>query len=64
MIELNEGFEDTEEYKEQYNKTVNTNNYNMQIPMFVDKNGDINIIAKIYAFAGADYYYYIINTNI
>lgn len=51
-------------YEEQYNKTISTDNYNMQTQMFLDNNQKINIVAKIYSLAGADYYYHIINTYI
>ena len=52
-------------YEKQYNETISTDNYNMLIPMFLDANGRINVIAKIYnTMAGANSYYYIINADI
>ena len=55
--------DDYEEYTRLYNKTVSTANYNMQVPMFMDSTGNINVVGRIYSAAGADYYDYIINTN-
>ena len=49
-------------YQEQYNKTISGSNCNADTQMiYLDANGKINVIAKIYSLAGADYYYHIVN---
>lgn len=49
--------------KEVYEKTTSSDNYSTNTPIYLDQNGKINVIAKIYAIAGADSYYHILNTN-
>lgn len=51
-------------YDEQFNKTISTNNYSIKTPMFLNENGKISVIAKIYSMAGADSYEHILDTNI
>ena len=51
-------------YVERYNSTVHPDNISIQIPMFLNEQGQINVIAHIYSLAGADAYYHIINTAI
>ena len=41
-------------YQERYNKTVSKENYGMHNPMFLDDNGNINIVGKIYKMAGGE----------
>ena len=41
-------------YMERYNKTISKDNYGIEEPMFLDDNGDINIVAKIYQLAGGE----------
>lgn len=41
-------------YQERLNKTVSEENYGMHNPMFLDDNGNINIVAKIYKTAGGE----------
>lgn len=40
-------------YEENYNKTISKENYSIDNQMFLDKNGNICVIAKVYTFAGA-----------
>ena len=47
-------------YKEQYDNTVSKDNCNINSPMFLDENGGINLIAKIYSMVGASHYYHVI----
>ena len=41
-------------YQERLNKTISKENYGMHNPMFLDDNGNINIVAKIYKMAGGE----------
>ncbi len=51
-------------YQEQYNKTISGSNCNADIQMmYLDESGKINVVAKIYSLAGADYYYHIVNLD-
>jgi len=50
-------------YTEQYDKTLDASNCNIQTPMFLNSNNIICVVAKIYAIAGGDFYYYILNTD-
>lgn len=48
-------------YQEQYNRTISASNCNSDTQMmYLDKNGEINVVAKIYSLAGADAYYHIV----
>ncbi len=50
------------QYQEQYNKTISASNCNADIQMmYLDENGKINVVAKIYSLAGAESYYHIVN---
>ncbi|MBQ6992422.1 MAG: hypothetical protein IJN50_05905 [Clostridia bacterium] len=50
---MNEENELYEEYKKQYEKTISKENCNINNYMFLDNEGNINIIAKIYTMAGS-----------
>lgn len=54
---------DQEFYSSQYNKTINSNNYSIDTSIFLNSNNTISVIAQIYSLAGADSYYYIIDTG-
>jgi len=41
-------------YIDQYNKTISGKNCNIEQPIFIDWNGKINIVAKIYQLAGGE----------
>ena len=41
-------------YQERLNKTIAKENYGIEEPMFLDDNGNINIVAKIYKLAGGE----------
>lgn len=60
-----QNFEGSKEmYQSQYNNTISTSNCNADNQMiFLDANGKINVVAKIYSLAGADAYYHIVNLN-
>lgn len=51
-------------YEKQLNRTTSIDNYSIETSMFLDENENINVIANIYSLAGAESYYYVINTNI
>lgn len=53
-----------QEAQTQYNNTIASENINLNIPMFLDNEGKLNIIATIFSMAGADGYAEIINTNL
>lgn len=53
-----------ESYIGQYNDTISKDNYGIDIPIFLDSDGSISIIAKIYSLAGAKWYLAVIDTNI
>lgn len=47
---------------QEYNNTISASNCDANAQMiYLDESGNINVVAKIYSFAGADSYYYIIN---
>lgn len=51
-------------YEEAYSQTISEENYSIETPIFLNKDGKISAIAKIYSLAGAMYYYHILDTNI
>lgn len=50
-------------YTQQYEKTLSTENNNTNNKMFLDENNEINMIAKIYSLAAADYYEHIVTVK-
>lgn len=50
---MNEENELYEEYKKQYERTISKENCNINNYMFLDNEGNINIVAKIYTMAGS-----------
>ncbi len=52
------------EYQSVYNKTTSSSNCSVDNQkIYLDSNGKINVVAKIYSLAGADYYYHIVNLD-
>ena len=51
-------------YNTLLNKTIASDNYSTQTPMFLNEKGKICVIGKIYSLVGAESYDHIINTNI
>ena len=47
-------------YQELYDKTMSADIYSLYMPIFFDADGSLNVIAPIYAMAGAEYYYEIL----
>lgn len=43
---------------EMYDKTINSSNYNVNVPMFLDNTGNLCVIGYIYSIAGAAGYYH------
>ncbi len=54
------GFKGSELYDECYEKTISKENCNINNPIFIEYNGQIIVIAKIYSFVGALHYFLII----
>ena len=52
------GMEGDEFYKEQYDKTMSADAFDLTMPMYLDGSGRLCVIARIYALAGAAYYDY------
>lgn len=48
-------------YQEQYDKTISESNCSTKNPMFLDSNGQLNVVATIYSLAGASEYSHILN---
>ena len=62
---LYSSFDNTDEfYQTQFNNTISADNVNINIPMFLDSDGTISIVAKIYALAGGDSYNYLLDTGL
>lgn len=45
-------------------RTLSDNNLNINMPMYIDENGDLCFIGRVYSLAGADYYDYSFNTGL
>lgn len=58
--EINKGAEESQMYNEQYEKTISEENNNINNAMYLNENGEICVITKIYSLAGADYSEYIV----
>jgi len=57
FLELYEGLKDmVDYYDEQYAKTMSADVFNLSAPMYLNGEGKLCIIARIYALAGASYY--------
>jgi hypothetical protein len=53
----------SKDYTDQYNMTIDISNYGIDTPMFLNADGNLIIIAKIYSLAGSDFYYQMINVD-
>lgn len=53
----------SKEYTDKYNLTIDKSNFGIDMPMFLDSDGNLNIIAKIYSLAGANFYYQIMEVH-
>lgn len=51
-------------YQDEHAKTISSDNISLDMPMFIDQNGKINVVAKIYVIAGGGMYNTIINTGL
>lgn len=51
-------------FDEQYKNTIANKNCTINTMMFLGDKGKLNVIPLIYSLAGADYYYYIVETDI
>ena len=48
------------QYETQYENTVSPDNYGLTMPMFVDEDGRLFVVAAIYSMAGAERYDHIL----
>lgn len=55
---------DNHPYKTQLDKTISSDNYSIETPIFLNENGKICAVAEIHSLAGALSYYHIVNTDI
>lgn len=51
-------------YQDVHARTISSDNISMNMPMFMDQNGNINVVTKIYTIAGGGMYETIINTGL
>ena len=56
--------EQPEEYERNLARTISSDNYSLQTPMFLNENGKLCVIAHIYTYVGPESIYTIINTKI
>lgn len=51
------------QYIELYNKTISSSNYSVNVPMFLNSNGELVVVGNIYSFAGAESYKHLITVT-